>query len=246
MEAQLNQASTFAAQNYADSFFRQLPTDSRFLQVSFQKFPPSTTLDCETITFSLNRFEAANVYQIQNTHIEIQIVIQQTKDNALPAKTVTVGPINNVVHSFFESVSLKVNDQLITKSASSYPYKAYITNCLTYPNTVKAAQLQTEGYYADYAPHMGPTTNNVGFGARSQLFRKENKTGNDYKSEGARFFGKLQLELMGCQSGLVPGTKVEIEVIHLLFLSEKSKNSISFFSGPCYLLNAPSICIFYQ
>ena len=214
MEAQLNQASTFAAQNYADSFFRQLPTDSRFLQVSFQKFPPNSSLDCETIQFNLSRFEAANVYQIQNTHIEIQIVILQTKDKALPAKTVTVGPINNVVHSFFESVSLKVNDQLITKSASHYPYKAYITSCLTYPNTVKVAQLQTEGYYADYSPHMGPTTNNVGFASRSQLFRKENKSGNDYKPEGARFFGKLQLELMGCQSGLVPGTKVELEVLY--------------------------------
>ena len=29
MEAQLNQAGTFAAQNYAESFFRHLPTDSR-------------------------------------------------------------------------------------------------------------------------------------------------------------------------------------------------------------------------
>ena len=183
MEAQLNQASTFAAQSYADSFFRQLPTDSRFLQVSFQKFPPNSSLDCETIQFTLNRFEAANVYQIQNTHIEIQIVILQQKDKALPAKTATVGPVNNVLHSFFESVTLKVNDQPITKSASSYPYKAYITSCLTYPNTVKVAQLQTEGYYADYAPHMGPTQNNVGFTSRSQLFRKDNKSGNDYKPE---------------------------------------------------------------
>ena len=79
MEAQLNQAGTFAAQSYADSFFRQLPTDSRFLQVSYQKFPPTSSLDCENLTFMLNRFEAANVYQIQNTHIEIQIVIQQKK-----------------------------------------------------------------------------------------------------------------------------------------------------------------------
>ena len=75
MEAQLNQAGTYAAQNYADSFFRQLPTDSRFLQVSFQKFPPNTSIDVENIQFVLNRFEAANVYQIQNTHLELQIVI---------------------------------------------------------------------------------------------------------------------------------------------------------------------------
>ena len=149
MEAQLNQAGTFAAQSYADSFFRQLPTDSRFLQVSYQKFPPTSSLDCENLTFMLNRFEAANVYQIQNTHIEIQIVIQQKKDGALPLKTAIVGPVNNILHSFFESVTLKINDQPITKSASNYPYKAYITSTLTYPSFVKVAQLQTEGYYPD-------------------------------------------------------------------------------------------------
>ena len=91
MEAQLNQASTFAAQSYADSFFRQLPTDSRFLQVSFQKFPPNSSLDVDTIQFGLNRFEAANVYQIQNTHLEVQIVILKTKDNSVPDTAKRVG-----------------------------------------------------------------------------------------------------------------------------------------------------------
>ena len=111
MESQLNQAGTFAAQNYADSFFRELPTDSRFLQVTYQKFPPTSTLDAVNIDFCLNRFTAANVYQIQNTCIEIQIVILKS-DNSLPAKTVTVAPINNVLHSFFETVRLKINDQV--------------------------------------------------------------------------------------------------------------------------------------
>lgn len=215
MEAQLNQAGTFAAQNYAESFFRQLPTDSRFLQVSFQKFPPNSSLDSDTIQFVLNRFEAANVYQIQNTHLEVQIVILKSKDNSVPDTDKNVAPVNNILHSLFESVSLKINDQPITKSASNYPYKAYITTTLSYPSFVKVAQLQCEGYYADIAPHMDTSTSNSGFTERNQLFRKDNKAGNAYKPEGIRLFGKLQLDLLACQSGLVPGTKVEIEVIIL-------------------------------
>ena len=211
MEAQLNQAGTFAAQNYAESFFRQVPTDSRFLQTSFQKFPPNSSLDADTINFVLNRFEAANVYQIQNTHLEIQIVIHD-KNNSVPAKTVKVAPINNILHSMFESVSLKINDQPITKSASNYPYKAYITNTLTYPSFVKVSQLQTEGFYSDLAGHMGPVTNNTGFNQSNQIFRKEDKSDTEYKPEGVRFFGRLQIDLIGCQTGLIPGTKVEIEV----------------------------------
>ena len=212
MEAQLNQAGTYAAQSKAESFFRQLPTDSRFLQVSFQKFPPNSSLDVENIQFLLNRFEAANVYQIQNTHLELQIVILKKKDNSLPDTAKNVGPINNILHSFFESVTLKINDQPITKQASGYPYKAYITSTLTYPSFVKVAQLQTEGYYPDISSHMDTSTNNSGFTERNQLFRKDNKASSAYKSEGVRFFGKLQLDLLACQTGLVPGTKVEIEV----------------------------------
>lgn len=216
MEAQLNQAGTFAAQNYADSYFRQLPTDSRFLQVSFQKFPPNSSLDSDTIQFNLNRFEAANVYQIQNTHLEVQIVIQKS-DKTLPDKLKSVATINNTLHSLFESVSLKINDQPITKSASNYPYKAYITSTLTYAQFIKVAQLQCEGYYADLASHMNASSSNTGFTERNQLFRKNGKSNEDYKSDGVRFFGKLQLDLLACQTGLVPGTKVEIEVIAIFF-----------------------------
>ena len=212
MEAQLNQAGTFAAQNYAESFFRHLPVDSRYLQVSFQKFPPNSSLDSGTINFILNRFEAANVYQIQNAHLEIQIVIVKAKDNSLPDTAKKVAPVNEILQALFESISMKINDSPITKSASSYPYKAYITNTLSYPSIVKVAQLQSEGFYADIAPHMDTSDNNSAFGERNNLFRKDNKSTNPYKSEGVRFFGKLHLDLLGCQTGLVPGTKVEIDV----------------------------------
>ena len=212
MEAQLNQAGTYAAQNYADSFFRQLPTDSRFLQVSFQKFPPNSSIEADTIQFILNRFEAANVYQIQNTHLEIQIVIVKSKDNSLPDTAKKVAPVNNILHSLFESITLKINDLPITKTGSCYPYKAYITSTLSYPSIVKVAQLQTEGFYPDIAPHMDTSDSNTAFSEKNNLFRKDNTAGKPYKKEGVKFFGKLQLDLLACQSGLPPGTKVEIEV----------------------------------
>lgn len=63
------------------------------------------------------------MYQIQNTHLEVQIAILKTKDNSVPDTAKNVGPINNVLHSLFESICVKVNDTEITKSASAYPYK---------------------------------------------------------------------------------------------------------------------------
>ena len=99
---------------------RELPTDSRFLQVTHQKFPPSSSLDSDKIEFTLNRFTAANVYQIQNTVLGVQIVIQKKKDSSLPDKDKKVSPVNNVLHSLFESVTLKINDQVTVTATTTF------------------------------------------------------------------------------------------------------------------------------
>lgn len=118
----------------------------------------------------------------------------------------------------FESVRLYINDVPITHSPNDYPFKAYISNCLTYSSIVKASQLATQGYYGDVFHHMGPVAENSGFTERNQLFREDEKTNTAYKSDGTRLFGRLFLDLVSCQTGLPPGTKICIEL-------EKSENS---------------------
>ena len=44
MEGQLKQSLTYPAEQYSQSFFRQLPTDSRFLQCTYQKFMPNSSI----------------------------------------------------------------------------------------------------------------------------------------------------------------------------------------------------------
>ena len=55
MEAQLTEASTYPSQIYANSFFSEYPTDARFLQCSFQKIMPTSSIDGKTIEFNLDR-----------------------------------------------------------------------------------------------------------------------------------------------------------------------------------------------
>lgn len=211
MEAQLNQPKTYGAQDYAQTFFQELPTDARFLQNTFQKFPPTSSLATKTIEFKLNRFEAANIYQIQETHIQVCVKITKS-DGSLPDTEKFVAPVNNILHSLFEAVRVKVNDDLVGKNVSYYPYKAYITNCLTYSSSYKAAQLASEGFFQDSHTHMEPGPNSTGFQERNLLFRKENRASSAYDPNGARFFGRLQLDLSSSTCGLPPGTKVQIEL----------------------------------
>ena len=101
MESQLTEAGTFPAQVYAESFFSKVPTDARFLQSTYQKFSPKSNIDGKTIEFTLDRYDAANVYLIQDTNIEVTVLIQK-KDGSIPDKTKSVGPVNNLLHSMFE------------------------------------------------------------------------------------------------------------------------------------------------
>ena len=211
MEGQLREPSSFPAQIYAESFFRKLPIDARFLQCTYQKFVPSSSIDGKTIEFNLDRYDVGNIYLIQDTCIEVNCVITKN-DGSLPAKETNVAVINNALHSMFDAVRLTVNDLPLTVSPSHYPYKAYITNTLTYSNEVKSAQLQTQGYYPDTSEHMDTSTDNSGFQERMQLFRKDFDLTGDYKSEGTTFFGRLLHDLVSCTTGLPPNTKIKFEL----------------------------------
>jgi hypothetical protein len=99
-----------------------LPSDDRFLQNTFQKFMPTSSIDKPTIEFCLDRYDSASIYQINQTCIKVQIVILK-QNNTLPDKDKIVSPINNALHSLFENVRLWINDKPISQSASNYPYK---------------------------------------------------------------------------------------------------------------------------
>ena len=74
-------------------------------------------------------------------------------------------------------------------SPTDYPYKAYISNCLTYNTLVKACQLTQEGWYNDLSSHMDSSSANTGFTERMNLFRKDGDENGAYKSEGTTFIG---------------------------------------------------------
>ncbi len=172
---------------------------------------PTSSIDGRTIEFNLDKYDAANVYNIQDTNIEVNVIITK-KDGSLPNQSAKIGPINNLLHSLWESVRLTINDTPITVSPSNYPYKSYISNCISYSNLVKAAQLSTQGWYGDFSGSFGPVDENSGWVERSQLFRVNYDASKEYRKNGITLFGRLLHDLVSCESGLPPLTKVKIEL----------------------------------
>lgn len=211
MEAQLNEANTFPSQSYAQSFFSKLPTDNRFLQRTFAPIPLKSSLKGKTITFVAEKFQAANIYMIQDAHIEIRMVI--TKQNGeVPLKTAIVAPRNNVVHTVFESCRLYLNDVLFSTNSTDYHYKSYICTTLTFPMNVKANQLQASGFVSDSSGFFNDCTANTGFTQRNNMFRVGGLAANDYRKSGAEFIGRLFHDLIACESGIPPNISIKIEL----------------------------------
>ena len=217
MESQLTEAGTFPAQIYAESFFSKLPTDARFLQCTYQKFMPSSSIDGKTIEFNLDRYDAANVYLIQDTNVEVTVSITKN-DGTLPKYDQPLSTANNLLHTIFESVRLTINDMPITVAPNNYPYKAYISNCLTYSQSVKACQLSTQGWFSDLGTHMGAGDLNIGWTERSNLFRKNFDPRGAFKANGTTLFGRLMHDLVSCETGLPPNTKVKYLFLPLNYL----------------------------
>jgi len=108
----------------------------------------------------------------------------------------------------WEAVRLTINDKDITTSGGLYPYKAYISNALTYDTWVKDCQLSAQGWYSDSDSHMEAVSGNDGFKLRCNLFREDFEANNAYRKEGACFFTRLHHDLITCESGLPPGMRI--------------------------------------
>jgi len=183
------------------------------------KFPPSTSVSSsDTITFNLNKFDAANLYMLNSACVQIRCKIVKSDGKTLPTDlTKKVIPCNNILHSAFKAVRVYLNDQCITKQPDHYQYKSYIGTLLTYDSETKNSQLACQGYYPDLANHMSNSEVdydvNVGFQSRTLLFRQGGDIANKYKPNGVKFFGRLPIDLISSPCGIIPGTKVMIQLI---------------------------------
>lgn len=183
------------------------------------KFPPSTSVtSSDTITFNLNKFDAANLYMLNNACVQIRCKITKSDGKTLPTDlTKKVIPCNNILHSAFKAVRVYLNDQPITKQPDHYQYKSYVATLLTYDSETKNAQLACQGFYSDISNHMSNSEAdyliNTGASQRTVLFREGGDIANKYKPNGVKFFGRLHIDLISSPCGIIPGTKIMIQLV---------------------------------
>ena len=216
------ESNTRFAQNYIDSFFTKLPYDSRFNKVELTKIVPhSGVVDTSTqIEFSIEK-KKTECYLLSDMLFECSItILEDTEVATLPLKTTEVGPVNNILHSLFSRVNVKLNGTDITNTPDYYNYRSYLQTLLTYGTDSKNSHLQTVGWATDTKRNMETectsqlpyVPKNAGWWHRCNMFKKDEevKTAVEYRKNGATFIGRLNHELIQSSKPLPPGTSINI------------------------------------
>lgn len=106
----------------------------------------------------------------------------------------SVGPVNQIFHSMFRQVDLVMNDVLVSTSGDTYPYRAYLTNLLSYGQEAKDSWLRRlEGWTTDEARKYDDQEN-VGLKKRREMMADSRPF--DLK-------GRLQIDML-LQERLIP------------------------------------------
>ena len=220
MESLETESNTRFASNYIDSFFTKLPYDSRFNKIEYQKFVPVSGMSesVRQIDFVLERRDAPMCYKISDILIECNVTfLEETTAATLPAKTALIGPVNNILHSLFQRVTMKLNGCQVTDTPDNYCYKSYLVTLMSYSNEAKTSTLESTGFHIDSEKHMGTEKSpinqlpqNTGWWNRISSFKKNFKSESEFRKEGATFLGRLNHELTQSAKPLPPQMLVQI------------------------------------
>jgi hypothetical protein len=91
-------------------------------------------------------------YYINLNSVRLLLRIKQVKTNGLDlngADSNTVGCVNNLLHSIFNSQSVSLNGKSVTLYETNYRYKAYLEKLLNYGSDASGTHLVFNLWYLD-------------------------------------------------------------------------------------------------
>ena len=173
---------------------------------------------------------------LANTMVHVQVKATRTNGDDLDVAD-PVCPVNNWLHSLFSEIDVYLNGTLVTPSANTYAYRAYIDTLLSYGTDAKATQLKSHLWYKDTAIHMdaveivdGPAAI-AGFVARRA---------NIVRSWVVDMMGRLHVDLYLQDKFLLNGVDVNIRLVRSKFVFALMAGG----NNPDYMINIISATFF--
>lgn len=132
------------------------------------EYRPVTQLSDEApVIFDIT--EQKHFLDLYNSQLYVKLKLTKKDGTDIPTKKKII-PINNILHSIWEKVTVTIEGKEVTTSNKDYAYKAMLTTLLAYDKGAKDSQLRSQGYFKDDAGDMDKIAENVGAVRRSKLF----------------------------------------------------------------------------
>uniref|UniRef100_A0A914NPK9 Uncharacterized protein n=1 Tax=Meloidogyne incognita TaxID=6306 RepID=A0A914NPK9_MELIC len=166
---QINENSPLAL-NSALSIFSVPPTNVSVVRSFFREILPLSTITQDSPY--LFRLFSDNLWtDLSRTYLYLELSIEKLGNNGkwvdIEATDNSIGSIQGIGQTFVQQLKVTVGNTEVYDSGTLYPYKAYITNELSFPDNVKSHFLASIGYYK-VEKHDDPTDD--GFKNRCSIF----------------------------------------------------------------------------
>ena len=112
--------------------------------------PLGTDRNASTITFKVAN-HTPNTF-IDCSGVQLMVELERKHGNTSLTKTQADGIVNNIMHSLWEDVEVRLNHQLIERDNHLYPWKAFIQQTTTWTKADKELLGSTIGYQVDDDP----------------------------------------------------------------------------------------------
>lgn len=223
---QVQEAGTYQARDFVDSFFNELPADLRYAQTTYREYGPASFESTSKLWQFALQGDSATFLKVAD--MELRIGVKMTNNTGAPLPKAELWSVtNNFLHSYISRLEVRIGTGVPVKvcSGSDYPYKAYLSTLLNFNGGAASTHLSSQGYTPETRGAMqipqdfSLDTQNPGRYTRAQWFKVRPLHGNVIEDtdwvapdEPVFFQGKLFTDLEMCKAGLPPFTKVEVDV----------------------------------
>lgn len=143
---------------------------------------------------------------LNDSKLRVKLRILKKDKTALAANAPNTSPVNLMLHSLFQEMTIQLNGKTVTDPSNLYPYRAYMETLLNYGKEVQKFKLLTEGWVIDTSAHMDEATanHNKGLVERQKLAAE---------SREIELTGRPHLDLFQQDKLIPPGIDMTVKLI---------------------------------
>ena len=215
------------------NLFQLSPINSSFTKKHWVEHKPVFQSGKSSVEFSISG-SGTQYTDLASSYLSLKVKITRPGENTPFPQDNTVAtalPVDNVLHSLWSDVQVKLNGTLVCTSNTNYAYKAYIESLLKYNTMAKENQLTMQGFTADKKnfDQTDPDETPVSFGLRER-YNWWKRIGTIYKNTvpitddmdeneiwrdptSVQFLGPLMADIFQQDRLIMNGVTIDIKLI---------------------------------